>query len=284
MKSRRNFLNHSAITVFGLSTGSTGLISNYRYSIITNSSDQVVSEHYPSTDQNMVREVVGAAHADFDKLKELVGARPELAKATYDWGFGDVESAIGASSHMGRKDMAEFLMSHGARPNIFTWAMMGKIDAVSSIIESSPGVQRIPGPHGITLLGHAKMRLRRSLVEGDEKRQQEELVSYLENLGDADNRALSLDISEEEQKVYFGKYMFGDGENEYFEVMLNRRRQLYMSRGDRIGRVLNRVDQHIFAPGGAPSVRIHFDVVDGKAKKLSIHDPTPILKADLTVS
>ena len=272
MTHRRQFIQSSALTIFGIS-GGVGFTRSRFYS-----SDNGVHDRYPSTSQDDIREVVGAAHANFDKLKELVTARPELAKATYDWGFGDVESAIGASSHMGRKDMVEFLMEHGARPNLFTWAMLGKMDAVQAIIKSSPGVQKIPGPHGITLLGHAQMRLRREFVKGEEKRRQEELVKYLESLGDADVRAVSLDITEEEQKSYFGKYKFGEGEDEYFEVTLNRRGDLYLSRAEYVGRVLNRIDQHQFAPGGAPSVKITFDF-SGSAGTLTIHDPEPIVKA-----
>jgi len=61
-------------------------------------------------------------------------------------------------------------------------------------------------------------------------------------------------------------------------VTLNSRGQLYMARGEYIGRTLLRVDKHTFAPGGAPSVRITFDVVDGVAKSVTVHDPTPVVK------
>ena len=283
MNNRREFIGASALTLFGLS-GNHNISRISKTLIRDHVSDNLVHDRFPSTDQDVVREVVGAAHANFDRLKELVMARPELAKATYDWGFGDWESAIGASSHMGRKDMVEFLMEHGARPNIFTWAMLGKIEAVQSLIEASPGVQRIPGPHGITLLGHAQMRLRRNFVEGQEKKIQEDLVSYLESLGDADLRAKSLDISSEEQNTYLGKYSFGEGEDEYFEVTLNSRGQLFIKRGEYTGRVLLRNDTDIFAPGGAPSVQIHFSVEEGKATTLTVHDPSPILKAILVES
>lgn len=53
--------------------------------------------------------VVSAAHSDLDKVKDLVGKRPELANAAWDWGFGDYETAIGAASHMGRRDITEGL-------------------------------------------------------------------------------------------------------------------------------------------------------------------------------
>ena len=234
---------------------------------------------YPSTDPADIRAVVGASHTQFEKVKELVTARPELAKATWDWGFGDVESALGAASHMGRKDIAEFLIAHGARPNIFTFAMLGKITAVKAMIEQMPGLQKIHGPHGFTLMHHAKIRLMRENVEGSEKDQQESLVAYLESLGDADIKYPAKDITEEEQKAFLGTYIFGEGEDEFFEVTLNSRGMLFLKRGEYTGRVLLRSDQYSFSPGGAPSVRIQFEVVENQAKSLTIHDPMPMLKA-----
>ncbi len=52
---------------------------------------------FPSQDPAVVREVVTVAHGRIERLRELVTARPELANAAWDWGFGDWESALGAS-------------------------------------------------------------------------------------------------------------------------------------------------------------------------------------------
>ncbi len=280
---RRNFIGKSALGIFGiLSTYSNLEAYNFYNPLGTRAqlmNDPEINPLYPTEDPAVVREVVGAAHTRFEELKEMVTARPELAKATWDWGFGDVESALGAASHMGRKDIAEFLIEYGSRPNIFTFAMLGKLNAVKAMIEEMPGVQKILGPHGFTLMFHAQMRLRRNNVEGKEKEQQEALVEFLESLGDANTPAPSLDISEAEQKVYLGKYVFGDAKDAFFEVSLNSRGMLFFSRGEYIGRTLLRTDTHSFAPGGAPSVRITFDVIEGMAKSVTVHDPVPIVKA-----
>ena len=87
---------------------------------------------FPAQDPALVRDVVGAAHVRIDRVRELVEASPALAKASWDWGFGDWESALGAASHMGRRDIADLLISHGARPNLFTFAMMGNLAVVRS--------------------------------------------------------------------------------------------------------------------------------------------------------
>lgn len=276
---RRNFIGKSALGIFGLISVSPQLYAHNQIFPAFFQDDNKIGPLYPSGDSAAIREVVGAAHARFERVKELVTARPELAKATWDWGFGDVESALGAASHMGRKDIAEFLIEHGARPDIYTYAMLGKLNAVKSMIEDMPGIQRILGPHGFTLMHHAKMRLLRKNVEGKEKEQQEALVAYLTSLGDADIGAKSLDVTEEEQKIYLGKYPFGSGEDEYFEVKLNSRKILSMARGNYFGRALLKVDEHTFAPGGAPSVRIKFEVKDGLAQSVTVHDPMPIVKA-----
>jgi len=281
LNNRRDFIGKSALGLFGLLSAYPHLEAYDFFSPLSpkNLTNNEVGPLYPSENPEVVREVVGAAHTQFEKLKELVTARPELAKATYDWGFGDVESALGAASHMGRKDIAEFLIEYGARPNIFTFAMLGKLNAVKAMIEDMPGIQKIRGPHGFTLLFHAKMRLMRKNVEGAEKEQQEALVEYLTELGDANITATSLDITEEEKKTYLGKYVFGEADDTYFDISLNSRGMLFMARGEYTGRTLLRTDTHTFAPGGAPSVKIQFDVKDGVAQAVTVHDPVPVVKA-----
>ena len=228
-----------------------------------------VHPEFPSHDPDVVREVVGASHGRFERVKELVGASPALAKAAWDWGFGDWESALGAASHMGRRDIAAFLIEHGARPNLFTYAMLGHLEAVKATVKATPGIQSQPGPHGITLLSHAK--------QGGEPAAA--VVAYLEGLGDADVRATSLDVSEEEQKRYLGDYTFGDGDDDTLTVGLNSRGKLSIRRGERFARVMLRVEPHGFAPGGAPDVRIRFAMTEGKATAVTIHDPEPLLTA-----
>ena len=225
---------------------------------------------YPSHDPELVKEIVLHAHSNLERVTELVTDRPELAKAAWDWGFGDWESALGAASHMGRRDIAGVLIENGARPNLFTHAMLGHLDVVKAAIEAQPGVQAIPGPHGISLLAHAKFG-------GEEAAA---VAAYLTERGDADPKATSLETGEEQLKLYLGKYQFADGENDYFEVFLNRGGLLSIKRGDApFGRVLLRVEEHGFAPGGAPSVRVRFRFQRGSVLGLSIHDPEPIVGA-----
>lgn len=119
------------------------------------SSPGAIGASFPTQDQELVKEMVTVAHGQVARVKELVGRHQTLAKATYDWGFGDWESALGAASHVGNREIAEFLLANGARPSIFSAAMLGQLDVVKAFATASPGAQRIKGPHSITLLRHA---------------------------------------------------------------------------------------------------------------------------------
>ncbi|MEO2004660.1 MAG: ankyrin repeat domain-containing protein, partial [Candidatus Poribacteria bacterium] len=109
-----------------------------------------------ATDPATVEALVGAAHGDLDKVKELLSENATLANATWDWGGGDWETALGAAAHMGRRDIAECLMAQGARMDLFAAAMLGELDVVKAIIAADPPAANHPGPHGISLLDHAE--------------------------------------------------------------------------------------------------------------------------------
>ena len=49
---------------------------------------------FPAHDPDLVREVVGVSHGNIARVKELVSARPALARVSWDWGYGDWESPI----------------------------------------------------------------------------------------------------------------------------------------------------------------------------------------------
>ena len=121
-----------------------------------NQRSPALDPHLLSQDPKRVKETVAVSHGNLLRVRELVEASPALAKATWDWGFGDWETALGAASHTGRREIAELLIAHGARPDIFTFAMFGQLDVVKAYVEANPGIQRTLGPHGITLLSHAR--------------------------------------------------------------------------------------------------------------------------------
>ena len=110
----------------------------------------------PAIDRSLVEEMVRKAHGDLDRVKQLVGEKPALVNATWDWGGGDFETALGAAAHVGRRDIATFLLENGARLDLFAAAMLGKLDVVKAVLGAFPGAIKIHGAHGIPLLAHAK--------------------------------------------------------------------------------------------------------------------------------
>ena len=113
-------------------------------------------EPKPALDAGLVREFVGNAHGDLTRVKELLVLEPALVNACWDWGGGDFETGLGAAAHMGRREIAEYLLENGARLDLFAAAMLGKLDFVKAALSAFPGAINTPGPHGIPLVAHAK--------------------------------------------------------------------------------------------------------------------------------
>jgi len=99
--------------------------------------------------------VVALAHGDIESVRVALERDATLANATVDWAGGDWESALGAASHMHRRDIAELLLEHGARLDVFAAAMLGELEAVKAVLETHPEMRDAKGPHGIPLAAHA---------------------------------------------------------------------------------------------------------------------------------
>jgi len=113
-------------------------------------------ETKPALELNLVQELVGVAHTDLERTKALLAQEPGLINATWDWGGGDFESALGAAAHMGNAPIANFLLENGARLDLYAAAMLGKLEIVKAVLEIFPDAINIPGAHGIPLIKHAE--------------------------------------------------------------------------------------------------------------------------------
>ena len=113
-------------------------------------------EPKPALEPSLVQDFVGNAHGDLGRVQELLVQQPALINACWDWGGGDFETALGAASHMGRKDIATFLLERGARLDLFAAAMLGQLDFVKAALTAFPDAIHTPGPHGIPLIMHAR--------------------------------------------------------------------------------------------------------------------------------
>ena len=111
----------------------------------------------PRLDLKLVEDFVGSAHKNLDRVKELLEQEPTLLNAAHDWGGGSWETALGAASHVGNLEIAEYLLAKGSPMNICTAAMLGKLELVQAIIKDNPAQKQAVGAHGIPLMVHAQV-------------------------------------------------------------------------------------------------------------------------------
>jgi hypothetical protein len=229
------------------------------------------SDTFPAHPPELVREMVIVAHFDLQRVRELVDTRPALARAAMDWGFGDWEDALGAASHMGNRAIALCLIGKGARPSIFSAAMLGQLEVVKPFIEAQPGVQKIRGPHSIPLLEHAR--------KGGP--QAHPVFEYLQSLGDAGAEP-EAPLADAERTKLLGTYIFGIAPSQQIDVTVENgpgiRNQLTWTRKGTMGRPLYHIGDNTFYPAGAPAVRIAFGN-DDDGVLMTINDPDVVLTA-----
>jgi hypothetical protein len=116
-----------------------------------------VNEKPPPLATDLVQEFVIKAHGeDLEAVRTMLETDPALANSTWDWGGGDWETALGGAAHMGRREIALFLLERGARLDVFAAAMLGETEIVRAMLSAWPELRDTPGPHGIPLLAHAK--------------------------------------------------------------------------------------------------------------------------------
>jgi hypothetical protein len=148
-ESRRTFFKHAGTGVAGALVwfNPSGLLSPWH----------ALSSTVDPIPPSAVNEFVKVAHSNLDRLKEIFSEYPHIINAAWDWGDGDFENAIGAAGHMGLRETAEFLLANGARADLFVLTMLGETAIVKATLERFPNLLNSLGPHGFTLLHHAKM-------------------------------------------------------------------------------------------------------------------------------
>ncbi len=224
-------------------------------------------ESFPSQHPHLAKEMVGVAHRDLARVKELVTARPSLAKASWDWGFGDWETALGSASHVGNRPIAEYLISQGAPPTIFSAAMLGQLDVVKAYASAMPDVHLLRGPHGIPLAAHARAG----------GAQAEAVLQFITTLGAAPPPVPVVPLSDAERTALDGRYVFGTGPRDAFSVRTQGNMWGMQREGGEF-RGLTHVGDLQFHPVGTPAVRIRFDRAASPAT-LTVLDPDVIVVA-----
>jgi hypothetical protein len=162
---RKQFLIGSSVAAVGLLCG-RGLLQAQpansppapAQSVTPESADNVPDfpEHHPQLDRARVKRFVIAGHGNLPAVKAMLAEESNLINGAIDWGNGDFETALGGASHMGRRDIAQYLLEHNARMDIFAATMLGQIDIVTAAVAAFPNIVYVPGPHGIPLIVHAE--------------------------------------------------------------------------------------------------------------------------------
>jgi uncharacterized protein len=116
----------------------------------------------PELDPELIQTFVGNAHGNLAVVQELLEREPRLLNAK--WERFD-ENALEASGHMGRADIATYLLDTGAPLTIFAAAMLGNTEDVASFLRENPELATANGVHGISLLYHAALSGKVDLAE-----------------------------------------------------------------------------------------------------------------------
>ena len=264
--SRRSFLTSASLALsvrFPAWLGETD-------SLHRRSTPMVVRDTFPAQPPELVRDLVTVSHFDLNRVKELVGTHPSSVIAAWDWGFGDWETPVGAASHMGNRPIAEYLISQGAPTSLFSAAMLGQLDLLRALVAAQPGIQRIHGPHSISLLAHARMG-------GDAARP---VLEFLQSLKDADSES-PVPLEDTAANALAGTYQFGTDDTHEVEVNADMKMyagkmytyppQLNWTRKGTMTRPLFHLGNFTFYPAGAPAVRIRF-AVDTDGVNMTVND------------
>ncbi|MBA3823860.1 MAG: ankyrin repeat domain-containing protein [Ktedonobacterales bacterium] len=132
-----------------------------------------VQEQPTAIDPTLVKDMVSNAHGDLARVRELLAQTPALINCAWDWGGGDWETPLGAAAHMGRRDIALYLLEHGARLDLFAATMLGHLEIVRATLAAFPATLGVAGPHGIPLIVHARKGGAEAAA----------VLAYLESLG-----------------------------------------------------------------------------------------------------
>ncbi len=260
---RRAFLQQSGLVVIGVAAGSAlAQAPETSASPATPANPAAPAKPsswpgFPQQDPALAREIVGASHRNFERVKALLKAHPALSNAAYDWGFGDWETALGAASHVGNPEIAGLLLDHGARLDIFAATMLGMTDAVKAMLTARPALARVRGPHGITLLAHAEAGGHAATIE------------FVKSV-DGTSATPATPLTPDEMKPYLGTFTRDDLSQGI--IIADSRGRLTIKEEGGSDRILTRTGEHTFHPAGAPNVRIAFTVQDGRATRLELSE------------
>ncbi len=140
--------------------------------------------------------------------------------------------------------------------------------AVRSMLAAMPSLASVRGPHGLTLMHHA--RAGGEIAQG--------VVDLLAGVPESDVPYAT--VPNTDTAAYIGSYRFGPGADEVAEVSLEGKdAALLIRRKGGFARSLFHLGEHRFHSVGAPDTSVVFIVESGRGTRLSINTPAPLIEA-----
>jgi ankyrin repeat protein len=102
----------------------------------------------PDIEAGVVEDLVGNAHGNLARVRELLDAHPEALNMRAPWN----ETAIEAATQMGNKPILDFLIARGAPVDFFTACVLGRVDDVTSELAADPARAGARGVHDLPAL------------------------------------------------------------------------------------------------------------------------------------
>ena len=93
----------------------------------------------------MVDDLVGNAHGNLARVKEILTAHPELINETATW----KETPVDAATQMGDRAIIEYLIEKGAPVDFFTALVLARVDRAREELGTNPELAKARGVHGL---------------------------------------------------------------------------------------------------------------------------------------
>lgn len=109
-----------------------------------------------STQQPLLDELVGNAHGNLARVRQILDEHPELLNDRATWN----ETAIEAATQMGNRQIIDDLVERGAQVDFFTNLVLGQVDDVGAERANSRGVHDLPALYFAAIGGHVEVAKR----------------------------------------------------------------------------------------------------------------------------
>jgi ankyrin repeat protein len=112
-------------------------------------------------DDAVVAELVGNAHGNLVRVRELLDAHPAALNLRAPWN----ETAVEAATQMGNKPILELLIARGARVDFFTACVLGRVEQVAAELQDDPARLNARGVHELPALYFAAIGGRKAIAD-----------------------------------------------------------------------------------------------------------------------